>query len=253
MQGKHTVVMKNLFYAMALCLISIAGLHAQKPASPNEFFPLRVGTYWIYKGTVRWDEPEGERPGSAEVTWKMSVERVFHKPGLVAAIVTGFPADLDWSGGTSEPKPWLFIEDSKHRVFYENLGPDYDLSKLTGDDHVFDKFMVDDNIFFQWPLQQGAKFCDAEAKKREDSMYCWFVAEVTTKKLRGVNGATPDNQPVFQLQYLTLPDDTTMELVPGVGLVSYQYHHHGTVADTELQLVEFHPAQEAANVQGSKP
>ena len=51
-----------------------------------------------------------------------------------------------------------------------------------------------------------------------------------------------DDQPVFQLQYLTLPDDTTMELVPGVGLVSYQYHHHGTVADTELQLVEFHPA-----------
>jgi hypothetical protein len=41
--------------------------------------------------------------------------------------------------------------------------------------------------------------------------------------------------------------------VPGIGLVSYEYHHHGSVADTALQLVEFHPAPEASQVQGSKP
>jgi hypothetical protein len=245
--------MKKLILAMAICLVGFAGLRAQKPASPGGFFPLTPGTYWIYKGTVRWDDPESDKPGSADVTWKMTVEKVIRKQGVVAAIVTGFPADLDWSGGTTEPKPWLILEDDKHRIFYENLGPDFDLSKLNGDDHVFDKFLVEDNFFFQWPLRQGAKFCGEEAMKRDDDMYCWTVNQVAKKKLQNVKGAPVDDQPVFQIQYRTLPDDTTMELVPNLGILSYQYHHHGTAADTELQLIEFHPAPEIPNPQGSKP
>jgi hypothetical protein len=242
--------MKKFVFATVLCLMGLTWLDAQKPATPSEFFPLSAGTYWVYKGTVRWYDFEGDKPASAEVTWKMSVERVIRKQGLVAAVVTGFPADLDWSAGTTEPKPWLILEDEKHQVYYENLSPDFDLSKLNGDEHVFDKFLVEDNLFFQRPLRQGAKFCDEEAKKRDDNMYCWVVAEVAKKKLQSVKGAPVDDQAVFQMQYRTLPDDTTMELVLGVGLLSYEYHHHGSVADTELQLVEFHPAPESSNVQG---
>jgi hypothetical protein len=38
---------------------------------------------------------------------------------------------------------------------------------------------------------------------------------------------------------VTNPDDTELEFVPGIGFISYRYHHHGTVADTEMGLVEF--------------
>jgi hypothetical protein len=244
--------MRKIAYAMMLCVISCALLRAQKstPADSGEFFPFSVGTYWVYKGTVRWDDPEEQKPGSAEVTWKMIVQRVIRKKGIVAAVVTGFPADLDWSAGTTEPKPWLILETDKRQVYYLNLGPDFDLAKLDGDDQVFDKFLVVDNLLLEWPLKQDAKFCDGEAKKRDDGMYCWVVAQSKTKKLDSIRGAPSEEQPVFQLEFRTLPDDTTMELVPGVGLVSYQYHHHGTVADTELQLAEFHPAP--ANAQASQ-
>jgi hypothetical protein len=247
--------MKKFVCTIALCFMGFTGLRAQKSLAPSEFFPLTAGTYWVYKGKVRWYDFENDKPASVDVTWKMSVMRVIRKPGLVAAIVTGFPGDLDWSAGTTEPKPWLILEDEKHEIFYENLDPDFDLSKLNGDDRVFDKFLVEDNFFFQWPLRQGAKFCEEEAKKREDGMYCWVVAQTAMKKLESVKGSPADEQPVFQLQYRTLPDDTTMELVPGIGLLSYQYHHHGTTAETELQLVEFHPAPESSGVQGqgSKP
>ena len=44
-----------------------------------------------------------------------------------------------------------------------------------------------------------------------------------------------------------------MELSPGIGILSYQYHHHGTVADTSLTLVEFHPAQLPPTAPGAKP
>ena len=237
-----------------LCVVFCRLLSAQKPpADSGEFFPFSVGTYWVYKGTVRWGDPEEEKPSSADVTWKMTVQHVIRKKGVVAAVVTGFPADLDWSAGTTEPKPWLILETEKHQVYYLNLGPDFDLAKLNGDDHVFDRDLAVDNLFFEWPLKPGAKFCDEDGKKRDDGLYCWVVTESRKKKLEAARGAPSDEQSVFQMEYRTLPDDTTVELVPGVGLVSYQYHHHGTVADTELQLVEFHPAPANAEApQGTK-
>ena len=245
--------MTKILCSILLCVTGFALLHARQSGSSNEFFPLHSGTYWIYKGTVGWHDDANDKPGTAEVTWKMSVERVIRKQQVVAAVISGFPADLDWSGGATEPKPWLFVEDAEHHVYYENLGPDYDLAKLNGDEHVFDKFSVDDNLFFQWPLHDGAKFCDEQAKKREDGMYCWVVARTGKRKLDSVKGAGDEEQQVFQMEYHTLPDDTTIELVPGIGVLSYEYHHHGTVADTALHLVEFHPAPESSNAQGTKP
>jgi hypothetical protein len=245
--------MRKIACATLLWLLFCPFLTSQKPApaDPSEFFPFSVGTYWVYKGTVRWDDPEGEKPGSAEVAWKMAVQRVIRRKTVVAAVITGFPADLDWSAGTTEPKPWLILETDRHQVYYLNLGPNFDLAKLNGDDQVFDKFLVVDNLLLEWPLKQDAKFCDEEAKKRDDGLYCWVVSQSKKETLPSVVGVPSVERQVFQLQYRTLPDDTTMELVPGIGLVTYQYHHHGTTADTELQLTEFHPAP--ANPQARGP
>jgi hypothetical protein len=80
------------------------------------------------------------------------------------------------------------------------------------------------------------------------------VAEITEKKLQpAVSGVPADEQPVFRMEYWTLPDDQKIELVPGLGVLSYRYHHHGTLADTDLRLVEFHPAPQRSGGQGPKP
>jgi hypothetical protein len=52
---------------------------------------------------------------------------------------------------------------------------------------------------------------------------------------------TPAIQParVFTLVYATSPDTTTLDFVPGLGIVAYQYRHHGTPAETNLSLIEF--------------
>ena len=44
----------------------------------------------------------------------------------------------------------------------------------------------------------------------------------------------------YRVEYATLPDDMEFDFVPGIGMVTYEYHHHGTTADTELHLIEFH-------------
>ena len=250
----YSFCMKTLGVAVFYALIAALTLNAQDTAAPSSpFFPTRVGTYWIYEGTVSWFDAEKEDTATERVSWRMSVDKVLRREGVIAAVLTGFPQDLDWSSGSAEPKRWLFLEDSKHQVHYLNLGPDFDLSKYEKGNQNFDKFLVDDTLLFEWPMKKGAKYCDADGKKRDDLMYCWFVASVERKKLDTVKGMPTHDLDVYELKYMSNPDDTTMELVPGIGLLSYRYHHHGTVADTELRLVEFHAAEEGAGAPGTEP
>ena len=244
--------MKKMVLLLAWVL-GAGGVFAQEPAAPAEFFPMKVGAYWVYEGTVSWQDPEKEEPTTEKVSWRMTVEKVIHGEGLVATVVTGFPADLDWSGGTAQPKQWLILEDAKHQVHYVNLGPDFEFTKYEKGTASFDKFLVEDALLFEWPLKAGAKFCIEEEKKRDDMMYCWYVAKEGKRKLENVNGVAPEERAVYELRYVSNPDDTNMELSPGIGLVSYKYHHHGTVAETDLQLVEFHPGAENAKERGTKP
>jgi hypothetical protein len=210
------------------------------------FFPLTPGTWWFYRGTVTWSDQQTEKEAHAEVTVKMSVEKIIQKPEFTIAVLSGFPRDLDWATGEVPAMPWLLIETQRHEVFLNPLPPDFDYAKLEKDAASLGKFLAEDNLFFRWPLKQGMKFCDAESLKRDDAHYCWVVASVASReavKLLEMIGLPARSAEISVLRYITNPDDTEIELSPGIGILSYEYHHHGTVADTSLKLVEFHPGQ----------
>ena len=217
------------------------------------FFPLAPGTSWLYRGSVTWSDQETEKEARADVTLKMTVEKVIQKPEFTIAVLSGFPRDLDWATGEVPAMPWLLIETKRHEIFLNSLPPDFDYAKLEKDASALDKFLAEDNLLFRWPLKQGMKFGDAESLHRDDSRYCWVVTSQETKKPGEIKALPSLSAEVFLLQYITNPDDTEMELSPGIGIVSYQYHHHGTVAETSLTLVEFHLAQPSAASSGVKP
>ena len=90
-------------------------------------------------------------------------------------------------------------------------------------------------------MAKGKKFCsDPEPMAREDDKYCWVVSSVDRISLLKVKGLEPRQYQVYEVSFKTNPDDTELQFLPGVGLISYQYHHHGSIADTELKLVAFH-------------
>jgi hypothetical protein len=245
-------------YAMAgvslllalLALFATRPIAAQQAASTQQFLPLAAGTWWLYSGTVTWSGQQMEKESHANVTLKMTVERVIQKPEFTIALLSGFPRDLDWATSEVAAMPWLLIETKRHEVFVNSLPPDFDYAKLDKDAAVLERFLAEDNLLFRWPLKKGMKFGDAESLRREDAHYCWVVATQETKKLDEIKGLRSRSAEVFQLQYITNPDDTEMEISPGIGILSYQYHHHGTVAATSLTLVEFHSAQTSP---GPKP
>ncbi|HXC48501.1 MAG TPA: hypothetical protein VNU20_09415 [Candidatus Sulfotelmatobacter sp.] len=217
------------------------------------FFPLAPGTWWLYRGSVTWSDQQTDKDAQANVSLKMTVQKVIQKPEFTIAILSGFPRDLDWATGEVGAMPWLLIETKRHEVFFNSLPPDFDYAKLEKDGASLDKFLSEDNLLFRWPLKQGMKFGDAESLRRDDDQYCWVVATQETKKLVDIKGLPSRSAEASLLRYTTNPDDTEMELSPGIGILSYQYHHHGTVAETSLTLVEFHPAPPPPATTGAKP
>jgi hypothetical protein len=213
-----------------------------KPTEASEWFPMSVGTSWTYRGLVRWGQ-HIEKPSEAKVEWKMEIRRLIQHGEYTAAVVSGFPGDLDWSDGKASPTDSLLIRFGQEKFYL--ISHDYiarSISRLENPDDRLKDFLSEDDLFLQLPLTQGAKFCDPENMAREDGNYCSVVESVESVNLNKVIGAPKGAQTSYRIRYVTNPDDIGFDFVPGVGIISYEYHHHGTVAATELSLAEFRRA-----------
>jgi hypothetical protein len=248
---RNTKIASSAAVLSFVTLVS-ASILAREPKA-SDFFPLTVGTYWVYQGSVTWFDQDKNAEEKKEVSLTMSVEKVFRKGDTIFAVIDGFPSDLNFSTGEVKPSRWVMIEteNGKNEVFLHDLDPGVTLP-ATDDANpgpVLDSMMTDDNLLLEWPMARGNRFCDADSQKRDDAMYCWIVESSDRKATKSLNGgAHGESVPVFTLAYRTNPDDTQIEVAPGIGIVSYRYHHHGTTADTDLKLSEFHPATEKAAI-----
>jgi hypothetical protein len=215
---------------------------AQPAEDAPQSFPLLPGTYWVYRGLVRsWRQ--GSTIGEVtDVKWTMSVIRIVKRDGVSAIVVKGFPTDLDWSDGHVAPELSILVETEDEK-FYLNgeWSTKSVIDQIDNPRFPLQELMRADDWFLQLPLAEGKKFCDAEAMRRADGRYCWRTGPPHPVLLEAVRGLSPGKRTGYEIQYDTNPDDAAFEFVDGVGIASYQYHHHGTIADTELHLAEFHP------------
>jgi hypothetical protein len=237
--------MRRILTTIALLFLFGEVLASTKADRSLEAFPLTAGTYWLYRGIVR-SSMEGSSVGKVtDVMWKMSVVRTIERDGFLLAVIRGFPADLDWSDGNSQPQPSILIE-TRDAKFYLNgeWNAQSVLDQIDDPKYSLDELVRDEDWFMQLPLVAGAKCgCDEEARSRTDGRYCWVVSAPQSLTLMNVKGVSNGTRTAYQVEYDTNPDDTEFEFVDGIGIVSYGYHHHGTTADTELRLIEFHPAE----------
>ena len=229
--------------ALVLMIVMAAGFLCAwaQTDSPADPLPFTEGMYWIFQGLVRYDQPGSENGAEAKVTWRMEIVRVLRRDDAKAAIVKGFPGDLNWSTGSAVLRNSLLIRTNDGRFYLIDPARAAATEQKFRDAHVaLRDFLEDDDLWFQVPLAQGKKFCGEDGARRDDGMYCWVVDAPAQVSLDGIKGLSAKSATAFSLTFRTNPDDSEMQLVPGVGILRYEYHHHGTVADTELKLVEFH-------------
>lgn len=222
--------------ALALCAATTRGQN-----KTDEDFPLTPGTYWVYQGFVRSSVQGSETGKTTRVTWKTSVARAIQRDGLTIAVVKGMPGDLDWSEGNATPKLSIVVRTADAK-FYLIEGDEAKsaIAELDNPQYSWQQVPIDDDWFLQLPLAEGGKFCDADGMKRDDGEYCWVTGEAHPVSLAGVKGIQPEKRVAYGVAYRTNPDDMEFDFVPGIGMVTYEYHHHGTIADTQLHLIEFH-------------
>ncbi len=98
-------------------------------------------------------------------------------------------------------------------------------------------------LFLDWPLTEGKRWGEPEALKRDDLLYQWVVEEERPVRVRvkGVEATGRGTQ--YRLALRTLPDHTLIDFVPGLGITHYIYSHHGTLAQAEVELVEYRAGQ----------
>jgi hypothetical protein len=226
---------------LSLFVLRLAG--QTKPPETMEPFPMSVGTSWAYRGIVRWTH-DVNKVSETKVDWKMEIQRLVRRGEYTGAVIRGFPGDLDWSDGHANPTDSLLVRFGQEKFYLiskERFASS--LEMLENPNQSLQGLLSDGDIFLQLPLAQGKKYCDAENMARSDGHYCWIVESSESIDLADLSGGTIKGRGTsFRIRYVTNPDDLTYEFVPGVGVTRYEYHHHGTVADTELRLTEFRRA-----------
>jgi hypothetical protein len=226
---------------LLLCAALLSGSSADAPQHP---FPLSKGTYWVYQGTVRWTHDNSNRVSETKVTWRTEILRFIQHGDTSAAIVKGFPTDLDWSNGRPEPSDSLLVESGGKFYLVPSERFTDTMHRLEQPSDSLTGLFSNDYPFLKWPLVPGQKFCGPEDMARPDDMYCWVVSSSHTAFLNNVAGIRGRKRTEFSVRFRTNPDDVHFTFVPGIGITAYGYHHHGTVADTDLKLTEFHQSPE---------
>ena len=228
----------------SLVLITLAlGLCVPARRVPTENpFPLSLGTYWIYRGHVRWTHENSNQVSDARIAWRADIRRVIDHGDVRGVVVSGFPFDSAWSDGRPTASDSLLVESKNKFYLISSENVQKSVRRLEQPADNLDGLLSDDDLILEWPLATGQKYaCDAYSMARSDNMYCWIVSALARTSLQGVSGIPSGERDEYVLEFRTNPDDTEFSFVPEIGITKYAYHHHGTVADTELQLVEFHP------------
>lgn len=240
--------MKRLLPVL-LIMCFAPGLNSFPQRKAADLFPMEEGTTWVYRGIVRWYDMQAQKTVGTTVTSRSEVVRVIRRNNVIAALIKGFPPDFDWSEGKAPRGDWLIVRTGTDELYLFGAEEvEQKLKRLENPNDSLEGMLTVDDLFMKLPPKKGMKFCDAEAKSRSDDRYCWVIASAYELALNGVRGLEPRKRAAFLLQFVTNPDDMELEFVPGIGFVSYRYHHHGTIADTEMSLIEYHPASDAQSM-----
>ena len=227
------IVLGGMLWLAALVSAADAG------TAGVDVFPFVKGHYWLYDGTVTFAADGG--PKEKKITgWRSEVVDTAEAPGFKAALLKGHPRDLTWYIDDTKRSDTLVILTSGgefHEVSdQENLVQTFQTLKSGGalPDHIIGT----DTLLFKYPPKVGDRFGDPEQTKL-GPRYCWVVTEAATATLDPpIKGATSEKRLSIELTFRTSPDHTNVHFVAGVGIVSYEYVHHGTPGDCEMTLVE---------------
>jgi len=221
-----------------LVAIVVAAAAGTAPAGEDgAVFPFVTGTTWTYAGTVKWT-PEGNHPRSGTVRWTSEVADAFDHGDVAAALLKGGVWDLAWWSPEAQAGSYVVLRvRTRYYLIYDNANAIFAAVEESGRRALPSD--LEQEPWFDAPLKPGRLLRPREVAPRNDTRYGWLIANAAPVNV-GLTGMKTATRSAYVLTYLTLPDEEALTLVPGVGITSFAYVHHGTIAEANVHLVEYH-------------
>ncbi len=197
---------------------------ASPSASALPEFPLASGAHWTYQGKRRYQQ--GQQVKEMPLTVEVKVlEAVKGDNGVVLCEMEGCWDDAITDLALPSRYGLLLASGKLFRINAQDLPAAK--QALTGEGAIPAEVFDRAELLMEFPLRAGQRFGPPEQLCRSDGLYCWNVSP-----------APQAGQGAFALSLRTLPDEQTLVFRPGIGVLSWQYRHHGTLDEASLELVE---------------
>ncbi len=229
-----------------LALVSL-NLNALKAADAVEtYWPLAKGNYWVYEGDITFvsTNPATDKNDIVEkhVTWNSEVREVLQNQDFTVAWLHGFPLELTWADDKTQPGDLLMVQigTDYYRITGENIPTFFEKLKTAGADwSTCYQELEQAELFLPVPLVADKRFGGTPGNLIS-GRYCKLVEASSPFDLAGVKGAPKiEGARSFDISSLSNPENSDIGFVPGLGITSYYYHHHGTAMDVSVHLIEF--------------
>ena len=214
----------------------------------NKAFPLDIGDYWLYNQTeenysnLLYKHKIREENPTLKSSYEILdfVEETLIKEGYKIARIS------EESGLENDilDKEFYFVVEYKTGNIYKlsidlEEGSDKtstieslimnDLKKPVQER----EYLTDSNTEYIFPLDKNKKW--GFLGERDDSgMYCWTIFE----EKEGIEVPAGKFNNSTSIIMRTNPDHIVKHLVPGIGLVSEEYSHHGTPKEYKKELIK---------------
>lgn len=228
--GAAKTAIAFMLYVLGWLLTSVLALGAT--SCP---IPLDKGTQWTYEGKVEWTLSGSATVKTAQIRWVTKVVDCIKGSKAQAAVVRGFPDELMWYEPSRSPSFSVLLSVSNHVYRLRAEGEDqagFLARQLIRNPRQLPQTA---EALLELPLALGRTW--GQDPGREDTWYGWCVEQVQAKALPVRGFASKRPLKTYQLAYRTCPDHQLLDIAPGLGIVRFVYHHHGTVASTDVHLV----------------
>lgn len=248
MDNRHSKELKGwraLCFGMALLggvVIAgcVAGMDRTSRTSSDGIGVLGLKKGWQgnYAAEVEWTV--GTNVSSTNVDWVMEVVDVAEGERARAAVVRGFLKDLAWYEPGNE-RQFTVVAQEENRI-YQIACEDEAGARLMAKRIAADGVAPETEVWLDLPLAQDKRW--AFDRERADLWYCWRVEEEGLEAFAVKGAAGPEKRRTWKVVYRSAPDHQIYTIADGIGLVGYEFGHHGTVAGAKVTLKGMKGARE---------